>query len=162
MKSFTPICICGSLSDRFWRKVRKTAECWLWSGTKTRKGYGKVRHGGAGTPMVLATRVSWAIHHSDPGQSLVLHACDNPSCVNPKHLFLGSYSDNNKDMKQKDRHTKGERSGTAKLSEVKAIALKNDRKHGLTMSALSQKYGVSAMQAHRIVTGKRWEHLRVP
>lgn len=93
-----------TLQERFWRKVHKTDGCWEWTGSRDRKGYGKIAKGGAPTIPLLAHRVSWAIHHGDPGDLCVLHRCDNPPCVRPDHLFLGTIADNNRDMTQKGRH----------------------------------------------------------
>lgn len=97
------------LPDRFWTKVRKTESCWIWVGSKSRKGYGRI-----GTEKFasakLAHRVSWEIHRGEiPTGALVLHHCDNPSCVRPDHLFLGSGADNNADMARKGRGTKSKR-----------------------------------------------------
>lgn len=94
------------LADRFWPKVRRGApdDCWTWLGARLTKGYGLI--GVAGDMRGrLAHRVSWEIHNAPiPDGLLVCHHCDNPSCVNPAHLFLGSHSDNLKDMSRKGRH----------------------------------------------------------
>jgi len=79
-------------------------ECWLWVGRVTRKGYGI-------SPMGIkeraAHRVSWILHKGPIGGFHVLHKCDNPSCVNPNHLFLGTHSDNMRDKCEKGRQPKG-------------------------------------------------------
>jgi len=84
-----------SFSDRFWDKVDKQSNgCWEWLGG-TNKGYGAVSHEGS---MKLAHRVAWRLLNGGiPSGVLVLHKCDNRRCVNPEHLYLGSYSDNNLD-----------------------------------------------------------------
>ncbi len=91
------------LADRFWIKVVRSGddECWGWSGT-TNKGYGRINVGGN---MVLAHRVAWELTSGliPPGMC-VLHSCDNPPCVNPNHLFLGTHADNMRDMRAKGRH----------------------------------------------------------
>jgi hypothetical protein len=160
MRTFTKITVTASLIRRFSKKIRMTDTCWEWTARRDENGYGRIRLGSAETDMMLAHRVSWAIHFGEPGQNLVCHSCDNPSCVNPNHLFLGSYSDNNLDMKTKDRHTRGERSGTAKLTESDAISIKRDYASGLgSMKLVAGRYGVSTMHVCRIVNGERWSHL---
>src|SRR3990167_5547725 len=93
----------GSLEFRFWKKVEKTSNCWRWTGGKNNMGYGRIRKGFQASHL-LAHRVSWDIHNgSIPSGMLVLHKCDNPECTNPKHLFLGTFSDNSRDMYLKGR-----------------------------------------------------------
>lgn len=89
--------------NRFWAKIHKTDSCWLWTAGKKIDGYGKFKiHG----QCVLAHRVSYAIHYgSFPKSNLILHSCDNPSCVNPAHLRIGTQSDNISEAWSKGRMT---------------------------------------------------------
>jgi len=84
----------------FWKQVDKSGgddACWIWNGYKLTSGYGQYYHVGA-------HRVAWIETHGDiPDNLLVCHHCDNPSCVNPKHLFLGTHRDNTQDMIAKGR-----------------------------------------------------------
>ena len=90
------------LEQRFWKKVNKTKNCWLWIGCISKYGYGKI---GANGKTLLAPRVSWKIHFGQiPKGFCVLHKCDNSRCVNPKHLFLGTQADNIHDMYKKGRN----------------------------------------------------------
>lgn len=97
---------------RFWKKVNKKNpdECWNWKASTNIKGYGQFRldatESGKGR-LVLASRFSWEIHHgSIPLHLCVLHKCDNPLCVNPQHLWLGTLADNANDMYHKGRGKK--------------------------------------------------------
>jgi hypothetical protein len=94
-----------SLADRFWAKVEKTEGCWLWNASLGSTGYGQINSGGRGKPL-KAHRVSWELHYGQT-QLQVLHRCDNTRCVNPSHLFLGTQSDNMKDMASKKRNPRG-------------------------------------------------------
>jgi hypothetical protein len=87
---------------RFWSKVVKTEACWVRTGTALPKGYTKIWWNGS---MKLAHRVSWMIHFGPiPESMMVLHTCDNPPCVRPDHLFLGTNQTNMTDMISKGRH----------------------------------------------------------
>ena len=90
-----------SLEIRFWDKVKKVENgCWEWQNEKV-GGYGRIRIDGV---KQLAHRVSWIMHFGGiPKNMHVLHTCDNPSCVNPEHLFIGTHQDNMKDRDKKGR-----------------------------------------------------------
>ena len=92
------------LARRFWAKVDKLGEfdCWLWTGRRAKRyGYGEL-YRGPGQTVGKAHRISWELHHG-PTDLKVLHTCDNPACVNPAHLFLGTQQDNLRDMRDKGR-----------------------------------------------------------
>ena len=99
------------IEERFWRQTNKggATECWNWTGAPNMWGYGQIRDmNGRYGKKKLAHRISWNIHNGPiPNGMLVLHTCDNPLCVNPNHLWLGTHKDNNDDMMKKGRHSKG-------------------------------------------------------
>ena len=105
-----------TLEERFWSFVKKTKGCWNWTGNKW-KGYGMISAWNPKPRLLKAHRLSYELHKGQVPKGLcVLHSCDNPSCVNPKHLFLGTQLDNLQDMREKGR-------GYAKLSieQVKKV-----------------------------------------
>src|SRR6478609_2805599 len=83
---------------RFWVKVRKTESCWLWTGCKDHKGYGRFLLLGVS---LKAHRISWLMSNGFPADPLCLHHCDTPGCVNPEHLFQGTDLDNSDDKVSK-------------------------------------------------------------
>src|ERR1700733_6940291 len=93
----------ASFEKRFWKKVNKTKTCWLWTASTLGHGYGQISCNSSGN-MIKAHRASYILAYGDIalGKS-VLHKCDNPRCVNPKHLFLGTVQDNMKDRNNKNR-----------------------------------------------------------
>lgn len=114
------------IAERFWPRVEKrdADECWEWKGSRLQKGYGTMPCWPFKRP-ALAHRVSWEIHNGNiPDGLIVCHRCDNPPCVNPAHLFLGSHQDNLRDMVKKGRQVLGD--GNPAL----ANRLKTECKHG--------------------------------
>ena len=100
----------ASMEERFFQKVNKTDSCWLWTGSLTSRGYGCFGVAGKTT---AAHRYSYQIHTGEIPQGLIIcHSCDVPSCVNPEHLWAGTYADNMKDMVSKDRHGESSRKKT--------------------------------------------------
>jgi HNH endonuclease len=155
------------LVERFWRKVRKTEGCWLWTGcVNGAAGYGAFNIGG--TRMDRAHRVSWRLHFGAiPAGLCVCHHCDTRRCVRPEHLFLGTRDANNKDMTRKGRsrvghvnRRKGERHGRAKLTDEQVRRIREVyRTTQPFLRVLAKEHGVTLQQIHRIVTGKGWRHI---
>jgi len=153
------------LVERFWKLVRKTDACWLWAGNIGRDGYGRIR--ASKTELLLAHRLSWMIHFvAIPEGMFVCHKCDNPKCVNPEHLFLGTPLDNMRDMiaKGRERHVNlyGSEHGMAKLNEEKVMDirrtyLKYSRDYGAP--ALAKKYGVTKTTIKNVANNKIWRHV---
>lgn len=123
--------------ERFWNKVEKSDGCWNWIGSK-RVGYGAFKINGKVTG---AHRYSFELKNGKiPDGMIICHSCDNPSCVNPDHLFLGSHRDNTIDAFNKGRRVGSGRS----ITMEKAIELKNILKsRSCTIKSISEQYGVS-------------------
>lgn len=153
-----------TLSERFWAKVRKTENCWLWIGGKGGQGgYGLIRVGSIidGTRRhVYAHRLSYEMHHDVyiPKGMFVLHRCDSPSCVRPEHLFLGSHKENMIDMRNKGRSGLGEKNSMAKLTLQQVLAIKTRLSFGCTQRKLAKEYGVTFQAINLIAVGKNWAH----
>jgi hypothetical protein len=99
----------STLEERFWRKVKKSEGCWEWQGWRDDGGYGSIGSFG-NADRVKTHRYSWQLHNGPiPDDLLVCHTCDNPPCVRPDHLFLGTHLDNMRDKMKKGRHKAGRR-----------------------------------------------------
>ena len=151
-----------SLSDRFWAKVRRindATSCWEWTGALHDHGYGLIGLGSRKEGIERAHRLSYSMHNAEIGEGLfVLHRCDNRKCVRPDHLFLGTASDNAKDMASKLRGCHGEKSVTAKLTEAQVLVIRSLRGRDSHV-ALARRYGVSRSLIGLIMSGQRWKHL---
>lgn len=144
--------------------------CWLWVGAVT----GPHLRGTIwdGKKRIPAPRASLILNGTPvPNGMCVCHKCDNPSCVNPKHLFIGSHSDNMEDMSKKgraknnaimgryDRLARGERSPRSKLTKEQVMALRSDSASGVSRRELSKKYGISITSVRGIIKRIYWSHV---
>jgi len=145
----------------FWQKVdrRGPDECWEWTGSRHGKGYGMV---GVGSRIVdKAHRVSWRMHNGlIPEGMHVLHHCDNPPCVNPAHLFIGTNDDNVRDKiaKGRQRVPCGEAHGNAKLTErdVIEIRLLSD----VPVKEIAARFSISGCTVRRVRNRTAWAHVK--
>lgn len=150
--------------NRFWNKVKITANinlCWIWTAAKTRGEYG-VFH--IKRYMYRVSRVSYYLTTGfDPSGYQICHTCDNPSCVNPNHLFLGTPLDNVLDMMKKGRHSidvYGERHGRSILTEKKVKKIRELYKTGrFYQTEIAKKFKVNKSTISMIILNKNWKHL---
>lgn len=151
--------------ERFWAKVDRSAPdgCWNWIASRNKKGYG---HFCFDNRVYQAHRFCYAMHYgSIPDGMYICHHCDNPSCVRPEHLFLGTHEDNTKDMIEKGRHLspsrpKGELNGFSSLTDTQVMEIRHRyAQGGITQATLGNEYGVCQTTISAIVRRKRWQHI---
>ncbi len=151
--------------DGFWSKVERTETCWLWKAGTDSGGYGHIFAFGQ---QEQAHRVSYAITYGEIPEGMnVQHECDNPPCVRPDHLFLGTQADNTADMWAKGRGVLpigvvpfGECHPHHKLEENEVIAIRDRYKEGnVPQRSLAAEYRISRGQISKIVLGHNWKHL---
>ena len=162
-----------TLEDRFWSKVDKggpipthkpeLGPCWVWTAS-TSAGYGRFWVTGRG--LRGSHTVSWVLAHGQiPSGMDICHRCDNPPCVRPEHLFLGTRSENMRDMGRKGRGgggAKGERNRNARLTETQVIEIRTRFAAGELGYVLAAEFGVGYRKLSRIVCGHAWGHVGGP
>lgn len=138
--------------------IEDEKSCWEWQGTKDRDGYGRFNIDGK---TKRAHRASWEIHYGEiPKENCICHKCDNPCCIRPDHLFLGTVYDNNHDKEKKNRQSRGENNGMRKLSDVEILEIRDLHKKGThNQRQLAAMFGVSTSAISRIVNNRRWNHV---
>lgn len=163
------------VAQRFWPKVLKTSGCWEWQGVRDRQGYGSIgRAPGEGN--AKAHRLAYELLVAPiPEGMFCLHRCDNPSCVRPDHLFLGTAADNGADARRKgrtalgersgmrrhpERHVRGERHPQAKLSAAGVLEIRSlYTKCHPPLRELALRFGITASNVSYILRRKSWCHL---
>lgn len=146
-----------SLHDRFMQYVDDN---WQWTGCKTKSGYGRI---GIDYKTVRAHRVSYELFKGPiPDGMYVLHSCDDPGCVNPDHLHLGTAYENRQEMLSRNRSNfaYGEKHGRAKLSEDQVKEIKKKAKAGQSKPSIAAEYAICKEMVYNIIRGTNWKHLK--
>lgn len=141
--------------DAFWSKVKcgdTTDDCWEWKAGTNARGYGTLQTRKCAQRHKLAHRVSFALEHGYESELDVLHTCDNPSCVNPNHLYEGNNGDNVKDKLSRGHYSNGTTTRSFISSEEKSEVLRL-RKIGYSYRRIAGLTGISKTQVHTIVNG---------
>ena len=151
-----------SFINRFnqkWQLDKKTG-CWVWTGATAGRGYGNIGLERQ-RKQEYAHRISYRLHVGEiPKGQYVLHRCDNPSCVNPSHLFVGTQRANLADMASKGRHLYGEKNAKAVLTEADIPKIRQLCASGMAQWEVGRMFGVSQITVSRIMRGKRWKHIK--
>lgn len=146
--------------------VNDVSGCWEWQGSR-RSGYGRMIVGSRTDRTrrsESAHRVSYKLHYGEiPNGMEVCHRCDNPCCVNPDHLFLGTRQDNIDDRESKGRNRPpiGEKNGRAKLTKTDVLEIIERRAQGVSFQKLANEYGVCKKTVQDAVNGKHWKCARL-
>lgn len=156
---------------RFWEKVDKTpgygpnGKCWIWTAYLDKDGYGQLWFKGVNEG---AHRFSWYLHYGKLPTEMMLHHCDNPSCIRPDHLFEGDAKDNADDAKMKGRHGFGEQHPLARLTEKDVRDLRNQfPRNGRRLNPeqvaqqkeIAGKFGITIGGLRRMLYGFSWRHV---
>jgi len=151
--------------DKFWGKVKVVEDaksCWEWQGSRDKDGYGRIGVSRKDFKKTFkAHRLSWELQNGPiPPENCICHRCDNPPCVRPDHLELGTVYDNNHDKEKKNRQVRGEKNGMKKLTEREINEIRRVYDHGkLNQTELAEIFGVSQSAISKIIRMQRWTHV---
>lgn len=142
------------------KRVSKNSRgCWIWLGAWDKDGYGEVYLGGR---KYRSHRASWKIFNGEiPKGMLVLHKCDVPSCVNPRHLYIGTPKDNMSDKMKRGRFRTGVgvKQPSAKLTDVIVKEIRKKYENGMFQRIIAKEYGVSQSVVSTVINNKAWRHV---
>lgn len=146
--------------ERFWKKVDIGAldECWEWTAAKMERGYGVFS---IGDKTYLAHRLAWQFSYGVIPEGLFMcHHCDNPGCVNPRHLFLGTQTDNMQDAAKKGRMARGDVHAQSKLTENEVLEIRKLLAQGeRSQQDIGDEFDVHQATVSKIKLGARWSWL---
>lgn len=150
----------------FWALVDKSGgpdACWEWQGRLNYSGYAAVDRKTPHARFTTGHRYSWYLENGPiPDGLFVCHRCDNPKCVNPSHLFIGTNIDNVADRVAKGRsaRVRGDKSGMAKITDAQVLELRRLRREGVPLTELALRYGIDRQTVSAIGTGRQRSHVK--
>lgn len=148
---------------RFWAKIDKSAACWLWTAARDKDEYGEFSYYSSPKIRVYTSAhvYSYKLHFGEiPEKMCVCHICDNPPCVNPKHLWLGTNQENTADRDAKMRQAHGEGHALAKLNELEVIEIRRLYNNStISIKHLAEQFNMSESGIYGIVNNIIWKHL---
>lgn len=158
------------IKERLLKNVDMSSGCWIWTKFRDKDGYGgtHINLPGGGQRGVRAHRLAYTVFVGEiPDGKLVLHKCDNPACINPDHLFLGTQSDNIRDCVRKGRFKgglhrhgpRGENHPFSKITEADVLSIRSEYAAGARQVDLASKYGLHQTTISDIVRRKIWKHV---
>lgn len=152
-----------SIIDRFEKNfIKEDNSCWLWSSAKIKTGYG-IFYKDRKNKAIYAHRFSFELYKGPiVGNNKICHSCDNPSCVNPEHLWQGSQKDNLQDMYKKKRNNqpRGATCSSSKLTEKDVLFIREQKRlNTSTQKELSVKFGVAESTISRLLNGEHWRSI---
>lgn len=153
------------LEERFWKHVNKLSEdeCWPWTGATTRGGYAQLSVGRYKPDATIwgVHRLSYILHKGEiPDGMLILHSCDNPRCVNPKHLRVGTTLDNMRDRHAKGHYSVGSQNTAAKLTEADVAEIRRIYNTSRTSTkVIAKQFSITREHAWNIATRRSWKHI---
>lgn len=152
-----------SETERFWSFVKIGPGCWEWQGATYQSGYGAfsgTRRQGRHGRSFRAHRYAFQLANGgkEP-EGLVCHHCDNPKCVRPDHLFVGSAADNAHDRDHKGRSARGANNGNARLDSATVSEIRRLKADGASERQLARQFGVSNRTIGRVVRRECWRHV---
>lgn len=153
-----------AVGARFWSKADMSGDCWVWTASLSTAGYGRFKVRSYSSE--AAHRVAYALANQvHPKGMLVLHSCDNPKCVNPKHLRLGTAKDNMDDMFSRKRNKSpdqsGANNGNSKLTEIQVLAIKGMIAEGRKNTHIAPEFGVTHQLISKIRRGHIWADVKL-
>lgn len=156
----------ASLLRRFWEKVEKGPGCWEWAG-RLDGGYGRIASGSPVSGTLVhyrAHRLSWEVANAIPVPSgmQVLHLCDNPSCVNPDHLEIGTVGENMRQKVERGRSLFGEKNPRSVLREGLVAEIRRAVRRGASYTSLAKEYGLTSVSVGNAARGKTWKNVSEP
>lgn len=155
-----------TLAEKIARHMIKTDACWIWTGPHNGAGYGRIWH--QGRKIYVHRAIYESAYGPIPPSVEVCHSCDNPFCVRPDHLFMGTHQENMSDMVAKGRHPshqkpetrpRGEQHARAKLTNVGVRAIRVRHAGGESVSSLARAFGLDRVAIRNVITRKTWQHV---